>query len=139
MRPMLIGIMTVALVTLAATANAQTWRPPSDSQRCPSKWGAADQRGAANHMKPETVLRAARLIRTGQVFELGRRLEASMPRQATRTVELHTKRTTMNRESNRRGSNEELVLPEIGQRGTQVDGFAHQTNRDSLSNCVQVE
>ena len=64
------------LVAGVVHAGAQTWQPPSDSQRCPSKWGAADQRGAANHMKPETVLRAARLIRTGQVFELGRRLEA---------------------------------------------------------------
>ena len=30
----------------SATAAAQTWHPPADSQRCPSKWGAADQRGA---------------------------------------------------------------------------------------------
>jgi hypothetical protein len=43
----------------AGTAVAQSWRPPSDAQRCPSKWGANDQRGAANHMKPETVMRAA--------------------------------------------------------------------------------
>ena len=28
----------------------------------PSKWGAGDQRGSANHIKPENVLRAARLI-----------------------------------------------------------------------------
>ncbi|HYS26366.1 MAG TPA: hypothetical protein VEP46_12200, partial [Vicinamibacterales bacterium] len=77
----------------AAGARAQTWNPPADSQRCPSKWGAGDQRGAANYMKPDTVLRAARLIRTGQVFELGRRLEDAMPLQSTRTFELHTKRT----------------------------------------------
>ena len=38
-----------------------------------------DQRGAANLMKPDTVLRATRLIKTGQVFELGRRLEEGMP------------------------------------------------------------
>ena len=44
---------------------------PPDEKRCPSRWGAADQRGSANLMKPETVLRAAKLIRTGEVFELG--------------------------------------------------------------------
>lgn len=127
------------LGTYGAAASAQSWQPPADSARCPSKWGAADQRGAANHMKSDTVLRAARLIRTGQTFELGRELTMSMPLQATRTFELHTKRTTMNPESNRRGSNEELVLAEIGQVGTQFDGFAHQTIGDSLYNCVKVD
>ena len=65
-----------------------------DAQRCPSKWGAADQRGAGNHMKPETVLRAARLIRTGEVFELGRVLRSDMPFSAGRRFEMETKRTT---------------------------------------------
>jgi kynurenine formamidase len=132
-------IFVAAFIGVAASASAQSWHPPSDSQRCPSKWGAADQRGAANHMKPETVLRATRLIRTGQVFELGRVLNESMPLQATRTFELHTKRTTMNPGSNRRGSNEEMVLAEIGQVGTQFDGFSHQTIGDSLYNCIKVD
>src|SRR4026208_536864 len=127
------------LGTVSASAQAQSWKPPTDEQRCPSKWGAGDQRGAANHMKAETVLRAARLIRTGQVFELGRRLEAGMPLQTTRTFELHTKRTAPLPGSNRRGGNEEIVLAEIGQVGTQFDGFAHQTIGDSLYNCVKVD
>ncbi len=84
------------LVFGTSTAHAQSWKPPADSQRCPSKWGAGDQRGAGNHMKPETVLRAARLIRTGEVFELGRVLEPSMPISAGRRFEVQTKRTTMN-------------------------------------------
>jgi kynurenine formamidase len=90
-------------------------------------------------MKPDTVLRAARLIRTGQVFELGRRLEDAMPLQSTRTFELHTKRTAPLAGSNRRGSNEEIVLAEIGQVGTQFDGFAHQTIGDSLYNCFKID
>jgi kynurenine formamidase len=139
MRPGLVLALMLIVSAFSTRAFGQTWHPPAENQRCPSKWGAADQRGAANHMKPETVLRAARLIRTGQVFELGRRLEASMPLQATRTFELHTKRTTMNPESNRRGSNEEMVLAEIGQVGTQFDGFAHQTIGDTLYNCVKVD
>jgi kynurenine formamidase len=126
------------MVTLAAPAAAQ-WRPPSDAQRCPSKWGAADQRGSGNHMKPETVLRAARLIRTGEVFELGRVLKADMPFSVGRRFVLEEKRTTMNTGANRRGSNEEIVLSEIGQVGVQFDGFAHQTIGDSLYNCVKVD
>ena len=139
MRPMLIVAIAVIVSAGAADVFAQSWQPPSESQRCPSKWGAGDQRGAGNHMKPETVLRATRLIRTGQLFELGRRLEASMPLQATRTFEMHTKRTAPPQGSNRRGSNEEIVLAEIGQVGTQFDGFAHQTHGDSLYNCFKLD
>jgi hypothetical protein len=40
--------------------------------------------------------------------------------------------------SNRRGSNEELVVGEMGQVGTQFDGFAHQTIGDSMYNCCKV-
>ena len=128
----------VLSVFLASHAYAQAWTPPSDSQRCPSKWGASDQRGAGNHMKPETVLRAARLIRTGEVFELGRVLKSDMPFSVGRRFQMETKRTTMNTGSNRRGSNEEIVFSEIGQVGTQFDGFTHQTIGDSLYNCVKV-
>ena len=114
-RPVIvIAVAALLLGTGVATAQAQSWRPPSDEQRCPSKWGAGDQRGSGNHMKPETVMRAARLIRTGQVIELGRVLSESMPVNPGRRFELLTKRTVMGAESNRRGSNEEIVLSEIG-------------------------
>jgi kynurenine formamidase len=90
-------------------------------------------------MKPETVLRAARLIHTGQVFELGHVLSGSMPFFGTRRFEVHTKRTSMNTGSNRRGSNEEIVVGEIGQVGTQFDAFPHQTIGSSLYNCLPLE
>jgi kynurenine formamidase len=132
-------LVIVFLIGARDVALAQSWQPPSDAQRCPSKWGAGDERGAANHMRPEAVLRAVRLIRTGQVFELGRELTMTMPLQATRTFELHTKRTTPLQGSNRRGSNEEMVVAEIGQVGTQFDAFAHQTIGDSIYNCFKVD
>jgi kynurenine formamidase len=140
MRMRLIVVFAAAAVfgPASTASHAQSWRPPADGERCPSKWGATDERGAANHMKPETVLRAARLIRTGQVFELGRVLSGSMPT-GPRRFELHTKRTVMNPESNRRGSNEEIVFAEIGQVGTQFDGFSHQTIGNSMYNCYKVD
>src|SRR6266571_3617690 len=47
-----------ALLALPILAAAQVWNLPAESQRCPSKWGAGDERGSGNHMKnPETVLR----------------------------------------------------------------------------------
>jgi len=43
----------------AALAQAPSWTPPPESARCPSKWGAGDERGSANHMKPQSVLNAS--------------------------------------------------------------------------------
>src|SRR5262249_17172096 len=112
-------VLTLAVPLWAVHAvNAQSWQPPSDGERCPSKWGPDDQRGSANLMKPQAVLRASRLIRTGEVIELGHVLTGSMPLSAGRRFEVITKRTNMNPESNHRGSNEELVIAEIGQVGT---------------------
>lgn len=90
-------------------------------------------------MNSETVLRAAKLIKTGEVIELGHVLSTTMPLSAGRRFEIDTKRTTMNPQSNRRGSNEELVIAEIGQVGTQFDGFAHQTIGNSVYNCFKVD
>jgi kynurenine formamidase len=131
-------IAVSSCVVLTGIAQAQTWKPPSDADRCPSKWGPTDERGATNLKGPETVLRAIKLVRTGEVIELGQVLSSDMPRSATRQFDVHTKRTTMNPQSNRRGSNEELVVAEMGQVGTQFDGFAHQTIGDSMYNCFKV-
>jgi kynurenine formamidase len=134
-----IACITISLVLAESAVYGQSWQPPADSDRCPSKWGAGDQRGSANHMKPETVLRAAKLIRSGEVIELGRVLNSSIPFFGTRRFDVYTKRTFMNPQSNRRGSNEEFVAGEIGQVGTQFDGFAHQTIGGGLYNCFKLD
>jgi kynurenine formamidase len=134
-----IFIIVAALIVFCITAKAQSWQPPDDAARCPSKWGAGDQRGSANHMNPETVLRATKLIHSGEVIELGYPLNSDMPFFGTRRFDLYTKRTLLNPQSNRRGSNEELVISEIGQVGTQFDGFAHQTIGDSMYNCFKLD
>jgi kynurenine formamidase len=137
---MAIGLaLALALGSASVIAHAQSWKPPADNQRCPSKWGAADERGSANHMSPESVLRATRLIRTGEVIELGYVLSAAGPFFGTRRFDVHTKRTFMNPQSNRRGSNEEILISEMGQVGTQFDGFAHQTIEDKVYNCFKVD
>jgi hypothetical protein len=60
MKRIVLGSALAALMFGAIAAQAQTpsWVPPADSERCPSKWGTGDERGAANHMKPATVLNA---------------------------------------------------------------------------------
>ena len=129
----------IAAFLLAAPllASAQ-WRPPTEAQRCPSKWGAGDERGSGNHMKnPETLLRGARLIKTGEVIELGHVLGPTMPFFGPRIMNIVTKRTFMNPGANARGSNEEIMTGEFGQIGTQFDGFSHQTHGSSLYNCFK--
>jgi kynurenine formamidase len=133
----LLGVVLFA--SGSALAQAPTWSPPPENQRCPSKWGAEDERGSANHMKPQSVLNAVKLIKTGEVIELAHVLSQSMPFFGTRRFDVHIKRTFMNEPTNRRGSNEELVVSEIGQVGTQFDGFAHQTHENSWYNCFKVD
>ncbi len=136
----LIAFAAGAVAAMAATAHAQTptWSPPAEKDRCPSKWGAGDERGSANHIKPASVLKAAQMIKTGEVIELAHVLNEKMPFFGTRRFDVHIKRTFLNQPSNKRGSNEEIVISEIGQVGTQFDGFAHQSHEDSLYNCFKI-
>ncbi len=128
----------LALAFCTGALSAQTWSPPSEAARCPSKWGAGDQRGSGNLMKPETVLKAARLIKTGEVIELGEVLDpATMPLYPGRQLTILTKRTNVLPQSNRRISNEEMVIGELGQLGTQFDAFSHQGIDNGFYNCFK--
>ena len=132
------GIVLAALVFGIVTSQAQTpsWVPPADNERCPSKWGAGDERGAANHMKPATVLNALKLVKTGEVIELGHVLNAGMPLGA-RSFNLVVKQTAAPAGTNQRSGNEEMVIAEMGQVGTQFDGFAHQSHNGVHYNCFK--
>jgi len=139
MRKELLIITVLLSVFFPVLCSAQSWRPPAEGERCPSRWGPGDERGSMNHQKPEAVLKATRLIHTGEVVELGRVLVSTMPVFGTRRFDLYTKRTFMNPGLNRRGSNEELFVTELGQVGTQFDGFAHQTIGGSMYNCFRLD
>ena len=145
MKRIAIGAASSVLLLAATAAQAQapsaapSWTMPTDSTRCPSKWGAGDERGAGNLMKPQVVLDAVKLIKTGEVIDLAHVLGAGMPFFGTRRFDVHLKRTFVNTGSNERGSNEEIVLSEIGQVGTQFDGFSHQSHRGSHYNCFKTD
>jgi kynurenine formamidase len=88
-------------------------------------------------MNPANVMRAARLIKSGEVIELGRVLSSDMPLFGTRRFDLHTKRTGGPMGTNKRITNEELVITELGQVGTQFDMFSHQGIDGLLYNCIK--
>ena len=62
-------------------------------------------------MKPQTVLNAVKLIKTGEVIELAWPLNATMPFVGAppRRFDVQLKRTVMNPASNERGGNEEVA------------------------------
>ena len=70
MKAFTLGAAITLVFSATAFAQAPTWTVPEESQRCPSKWGAADERGSGNHQKPAAVMNAAKLIKTGEVIEL---------------------------------------------------------------------
>jgi len=120
---------------LPVTLAQEKWMPPPKEQRCPSRWGAEDERGAANLLTPAKVLEATKLIKEGQVYELGRVLEVGIPTFGIRRFGIYTARTTHIRGRNDNRSNEELVVTELGQVGTQFDGLAHITIGGLAYNC----
>jgi kynurenine formamidase len=121
------------------SASAQSWSPPTLEQRCPSKWGADDERGAANLMGPDAVLRASKLIRTGKVFELGKELNTTIPFFGERRFSIQLKRTSNPAATNKQRSNEEIVTTELGQVGTQFDALNHQGIGEHLYNCFKID
>jgi kynurenine formamidase len=133
----LIQVLLFALTfAISSTAlRGQSWEMPSDAQRCPSKWGAKDEIGSGNLMKPEMALKAAKLIHTGEVFTLGFHLSAALPLIGSRRFDMHMKRSTAT-DPGTRGENEEIVITELGQVGTQLDAFAHQIYGGEYYNCI---
>ena len=111
--------MTIALV-IGAT---MTWG--QGDRWYPSRWGAEDQRGAANRLTPAKVTQARDLIRQGRVYQLGRVYEAGMPLPATRHYSLHIPQAYVAGGTNQGIYHDEVVSAEIGQVGTQFDGLGH--------------
>ena len=109
----------------AQTSGAQT---ASGGERWwPSRWGAEDESGASNWITPEKVLDAAKWIRDGKTYKLGRVYEAGMPTFGTRnfTMRIPGGPTGGPFGKNKLFYNDDFVATEIGQVGTQFDGLGH--------------
>jgi kynurenine formamidase len=91
----------------------------------PSRWGADDERGAANRITPAKVLEAKDLITRGMVYQLGRVYEAGMPLFGTRHYSLRIPRVYNLPGANQAAYHDEIVSGELGQIGTQFDGLGH--------------
>jgi kynurenine formamidase len=117
-RPVPLVVLLGALAAAAATLG-------QDSAWYPSRWGAADQRGAANRLTPAKALEARDAIKAGVVYQLGRTYESGMPMVGTRHFSLRIPQAFEPVSSNHFIYHDELVSGELGQIGTQFDGFGH--------------
>ena len=84
-------------------------------------------------------MRAAKLIRSGELIEMGHVLGPGMPGNPARIYHMITKRSALAPGVNQRGGNEEIVTTELGQIGTQFDAFPHQMIANKMYNCVKLE
>jgi len=84
LRAAVVALVGVVAMT-AALGQADRWFP--------SRWGAADQRGAANDLTPAKALEARNMIKTGTVYQLGHVYESSMPLFGTRHFSLRIPQT----------------------------------------------
>ena len=93
-----------------------------------AKWGAGDEAGSTNwYTKPDVVMRAARLIKSGKVFRLGHDYHAGMPMFGARKFVLRIPSAPTGGPfgQNKIVYNDEFLATEIGQVGTQFDGLGH--------------
>ena len=109
--------VAMALVTPVVLGQSDRWYP--------SRWGADDQRGAANRLTPAKVLEAKDLIKQGTVYQLGHVYESGMPMFGTRHYSLRIPQAFAMPGRNQAVYHDEVISGELGQIGTQFDGLGH--------------
>jgi hypothetical protein len=99
--------------------------PAQEPQQGSSRWGREDERGAIHLITPEKTLDAARLIRKGIIYPLGRVYEEGMPLGSGRSFTLMIPQAAAPVGKNHIVGHDEFVAAHIGQVGTQFDGLGH--------------
>jgi kynurenine formamidase len=118
-------IRTRSLVVLVVVIAAATVARGQSDRWYPSRWGATDQRGAANRITPAKVLEAKNAITKGQIYQLGHVYEAGMPMFGTRHYSLRIPQAFSMPGKNQAVYHDEVISGELGQIGTQFDGLGH--------------
>lgn len=92
----------------------------------PSAHGPDDQAGNSNYITAEKILKALRLPKTGQTYELGRVYEAEMPQYGYRPYFLTIIPAADALKEGTGVAQQDYFTGFIGQMGTQFDAFGHQ-------------
>ena len=115
-------LATIALAAALATgpALAQDWTK--------SKWGPDDEIGAANLITPQSVLEAAKLVKTGKTYNLGIIVDPTVPAFAPRTMSITVLQpnqiSSKGLGDNAMTYNDDIFMGWLGI-GPQLDGLGH--------------
>src|SRR6186713_2389391 len=120
-----VKITAVAVAAFLAGTFATTVTQGQADKWYPSRWGAADQRGAANRLTPAKALEAKAMITKGTVYQLGRVYEAGMPLYGTRHYSLKVPYAFQMPGKNQANYHDDIISGELTQIGTQFDGLGH--------------
>jgi len=117
-----LGAFLSAIVALPASAGVfwpEKWWP--------SKWGPDDEKGSFNTITPKKIMSSLKIVKTGKLYRLGRPYTNDMPKFGNRTYSLHIPGLPVGGPlgDNQIVWNDEFIVGELGQVGTQFDGPAH--------------
>ncbi len=130
------GLMKMA--ALAGLALTPAWA--LGAQECqPSRWGPDDELGNANLITPESVLKAAQLVKTGRTYSLGITVDAATPAFPPRNLSLMVVQPNQQGGAKPlfdRSYNDDLFMGWLGI-GSQLDGLGHLGTNDQYYNCNQ--
>ncbi len=122
-----------ALCLSTGSVLAQTMKGPLNERPltenwAPTKWGADDHAGSANHTRnPENVQRALAVIKQFRVITIGKYYDREIPAFGARGWQMSIPGTPTGGPFGKNALiyHDELVTTEIGQIGTQFDGPGH--------------
>jgi kynurenine formamidase len=125
MRKSLVFCLAVVLAVAfaAPVMGAQYW----PDKWWPSKWGAEDEKGAFNLITPANVMRSLKVVKTGKMYRLGMPYSKKMPLFGNRSYSLIIPGLPTGGilGDNKIAWNDEFIIGELGQVGTQFDGPGH--------------
>lgn len=112
-----------------------------DEQCQPSRWGPADEIGAANHVSPEQVLMATKLVKKGESHPLGIVVDPAMPAFPPRSFALQVVQPGQHNGRSLRPQfgwdvvyNDDMAQLWFGI-GPQLDGLGHMGEAGTYYNC----
>jgi kynurenine formamidase len=105
---------------------------------CKSKWGPADEIGAANMLTPEMALAAAKLVKTGKTYSLGVETSAKTPAFGPRSWAVAINQPAQvgggGLGANKMNYNDDIYMGYVGT-GSQIDGMGHIGVDNVYYNC----
>jgi len=129
MKKQAIGVCAILLLAVSHAHGVEECQP--------SRWGADDEIGNANLITPATVLRAARLIKTGKTYSLGIIIDSTTPAYPPRSLSLQVVQPGQQEGARPVSSvtyNDDIFQGWFGI-GPQIDGLGHLGVNGMYYNC----